>query len=90
VKPVYVFGGFGILSMAIGVVTGVWMLYLKFFEGVSLILTPLPLLSAMTFMIGILSVLMGLLAEMLVRTYFESQGRSAYDVRNLINFEASE
>ena len=44
----------------------------------------------MTFLVGIVSVLMGLLAEMMVRTYFESQGRSAYLVRDLINFETSE
>jgi dolichol-phosphate mannosyltransferase len=55
-----------------------------------MILTPLPLLSAMTFLVGILSILMGLLAEMLSRTYFESQGRSAYVVRELVNFPARE
>jgi hypothetical protein len=51
-----------------------------------MILTPLPLLTAMAFLVGILSILMGLVAEMLVRTYFESQGRSAYLVRELVNF----
>ncbi len=39
-----------------------------------------------SFLVGILSILMGLVAEMLVRTYFESQGRSAYLVRELVNF----
>src|SRR5262249_44487814 len=62
------------------------MLYLKFIKGVSMILTPLPLLTALTFLVGFMSLLMGLLAEMLVRTYFESQGRSAYHVRELTNF----
>ena len=62
------------------------VLYLKFAKGVSMILTPLPLLTALTFLVGIMSLLMGLLAEMLVRTYFESQDRSAYRVRELINF----
>ena len=51
-----------------------------------MILTPLPLLTALTFLVGFMSLLMGLLAEMLLRTYFESQGRSAYHVRELINF----
>ena len=41
----------------------------------------------MTFLVGFLSVLMGLLAEMMVRTYFESQQRAAYTVRKLINFD---
>lgn len=88
VNPIHIFGGFGILSIGISLIVASWMLYLKFVEGVSLILTPLPLLSVMTFLIGIISILMGLLAEMVVRTYFESQGRSAYDVRDLINFDS--
>ncbi len=63
------------------------MIYLKFVDGLSMILTPLPLLTAMTLLVGVLSILMGLLAEMLVRTYFESQGRSPYLVREFVNFE---
>jgi dolichol-phosphate mannosyltransferase len=51
-----------------------------------MILTPLPLLSAMTFLVGFMSLLMGLLAEMLSRTYFESQTKPPYDVRELVNF----
>jgi glycosyltransferase involved in cell wall biosynthesis len=86
VKPIYVFGGFGLFTLIISFLSAGTMLYLKFIKGVSMILTPLPLLTALTFLVGFMSLLMGLLAEMLVRTYFESQGRSAYRVRELINF----
>lgn len=86
VKPIYVFGGFGLVTLAVSFLSAATMLYLKFIKGVSMILTPLPLLTALTFLVGFMSLLMGLLAEMLVRTYFESQGRSAYRVRELINF----
>jgi glycosyltransferase involved in cell wall biosynthesis len=86
VKPIYVFGGFGLLTLALSFVSATAMFYLKFIKGLSMILTPLPLLTALTFLVGFMSLLMGLLAEMLVRTYFESQGRSAYRVRELINF----
>lgn len=86
VKPIYVFGGFGVLFCAAAGLFFLWMLYLKVFENASFILTPLPLLAAVTFMMGVVSILMGLLAEMLVRTYFESQNRPAYQVRRLINF----
>jgi glycosyltransferase involved in cell wall biosynthesis len=86
-KPIYVFGGFGLTSVMISFVTFMLMLYFKIFEQISMISTPLPLLTAMTFLVGIVSILMGLIAEMLVRTYFESQGRSAYLVRELIQFE---
>jgi glycosyltransferase involved in cell wall biosynthesis len=86
VKPIYVFGGFGIFSLAIGAFSAVLMICLKFFKGVSMISTPLPLLSAMTTLVGVMSILMGLLAEIMVRTYFESQQRPAYAVRQLVNF----
>jgi glycosyltransferase involved in cell wall biosynthesis len=86
VKPIYVFGGFGLFSFIISFISGTAVLYLKFVKGVSMISTPLPLLTALTFLVGFMSLLMGLLAEMLVRTYFESQGRSTYRVRELINF----
>jgi glycosyltransferase involved in cell wall biosynthesis len=86
VKPIYVFGGFGIFSLLLSALSTLYMLYLKVFEGISMILTPLPIVSTMTFLVGVMSILMGLLAEMLVRTYFESQQRPAYAVRDLINF----
>jgi glycosyltransferase involved in cell wall biosynthesis len=89
VKPIYVFGGFALFSFLLCAISTLYMFYLKVFEGTSFILTPLPLVSAMTFLVGFLSLLMGLLAEMVVRTYFESQQRAAYVVRELINFGES-
>ena len=59
---------------------------LRLFLHVSLIQTPLPLLSALLFLVGVMSILLGLIAEMMVRTYYESQGARAYLVRELINF----
>jgi glycosyltransferase involved in cell wall biosynthesis len=88
VKPIYIFGGFGIFSLFASFLSFVLMIYLRLVEGISMILTPLPLLTVMAFLIGNISILMGLIAEMLVRTYFESQGRSAYAVRELINFDS--
>jgi len=87
VKPIYLFGGFGMLSLATSVIAAAYMFYLKLFTGLSMILTPLPLVAALTFLVGIISILMGFLAEMLVRIYFESQGRAAYIVRGVINFD---
>jgi glycosyltransferase involved in cell wall biosynthesis len=87
VKPIYVFGGFGILSLAMAVLCAAYMIYLKLVEGISMILTPLPLLAALLVLVAVLSSLMGLLAEILVRTYFESQQRPAYLVARRINFD---
>ncbi len=86
VKPIYIFGGFAIGSFAVSLLAFSYMLYLKFADGLSMILTPLPLVVALSFMVGVMCILMGLLAEILVRTYFESQGRAAYVVRRTLNF----
>lgn len=88
-KPIYIFGGFGLFCIASSVASGAYMLVLKG-QGYSMILTPLPLLTAFLLMTGILSILMGLIAEMLVRTYFESQGRASYNIKELINFGSTE
>jgi glycosyltransferase involved in cell wall biosynthesis len=85
-KPIYVFGGFGLFTLFLSVISFGTMLYLKYVKGLSMILTPLPLLTALTFLVGFMSLLMGLLAEMLVRIYFDSEGRAPYQVRELINF----
>jgi dolichol-phosphate mannosyltransferase len=89
-KPIYVFGGFGILSLVFGAVSFMAMIVLKIVDNISMISTPLPLVTVMAVMTGISSILMGLLAEMLVRTYFESQQRTNYHVRERINFERAE
>jgi len=84
-KPIYVFGGFGLIGIAISFVAGLYALYLKFFAGISFISTPLPLLVVLTFVTGIMSILMGLIAEIIMRTYYESQGKQVYLVRETVN-----
>lgn len=83
-KPIYVFGGFGFLSILLGGLAGIWALALKLFEGTSLIQTPLPLLAVFLGAVGVLSILMGLLAEMQNRTYHESQGKAVYRVARIV------
>ena len=86
VKPIYVFGGFGLFCLLLAVFALGAALVNKFAFGVSLILTPLPLLSAMLVLVGFMSIFMGLLAEILARTYFESQNRRTYSVGTQFNF----
>ncbi len=88
VKPIYVFGGIGLVSLCLSFLSAIWMIWLKFFENTSMIETPLPLLVTMTLLVGIMCILLGLLAEMIVRTYFESQDRRAYLVRDTVNLES--
>jgi glycosyltransferase involved in cell wall biosynthesis len=84
-KPIYIFGGFGALWFMVATFSAAYMLYLKFFDNLSMIQTPLPLLLVMSIMMGVMSICMGLVAEIVVRTYFESQGKSIYHTRELIN-----
>lgn len=87
VKPIYVFGGVAAAFAFASAATFGYMIYLKIAEGVAMIQTPLPVLSAMLFLLSTITLLMGILAEILARTYFESQGRLPYSVRNTINFD---
>jgi glycosyltransferase involved in cell wall biosynthesis len=86
-KPLYVFGGFGMLAFLISLVAGIWALVLKFGYDVSFILTPLPIIAIVMLAISVQFFLMGLLAELLVRTYHESQDKAIYAVREKIGFE---
>ena len=86
-KPIYIFGGFGLTWFGVGALSFAYMLYLKFFDNLSMIQTPLPLLVVMSFMMGVMSILIGLVAEIVVRTYFESQDKRIYHAREMLNFD---
>ena len=88
-KPIYIFGTFGLLSFFVSFAATVWALVLKFTGKATLIQTPLPIIAVVMFAVGIQFLLMGLLAEMLVRTYHESQAKRIYAVREKIGFENS-
>ena len=85
----YLFGLVGLGSLAVSFLSGLFAIYLKFFAtpSRSFIETPMPLLCVMTAVTGVMCILMGLLAEMIVRTFYESQGKSVYMVRALRNVE---
>jgi glycosyltransferase involved in cell wall biosynthesis len=85
-KPIYVFGTFGMLAFAISLLAGLWALFLKLIHKADFIQTPLPILAIVMFAVGVQFLLMGLLAEMLVRTYHESQAKRIYAVREKIGF----
>lgn len=86
-KPLYVFGSFGLIAFLLSMVSGAWSIFLKIFHGTSFILTPLPLITIVMLAISVQFFLMGLLAELLVRTYHESQDKTIYAVREKIGFD---
>jgi glycosyltransferase involved in cell wall biosynthesis len=86
-KPIYVFGSFGMFAFAISLLAGLYAVFLKIFHRADFVQTPLPILTIVMFAVGVQFLLMGLLAEMLVRTYHESQAKAIYAVRERLGFK---
>ncbi|HLM55435.1 MAG TPA: glycosyltransferase family 2 protein [Pyrinomonadaceae bacterium] len=84
-KPIYVFGLFGFSSFIISLIAFVWAVLRKL-GGESFIRNPLFTITIVMFAVGVQFILMGLLAEMLVRTYHESQAKTIYVVRERVGF----
>jgi glycosyltransferase involved in cell wall biosynthesis len=84
-KPIYLFGGAGLVLMA---GSGLMLLYLfvrRLLEQISVLGSPLFQVAIVLMIMGFQSLLMGLIAELLVRTYYESQRKPTYRIRKIIN-----
>ena len=86
-KPLYLFGWAGALCLVVSFISLVFALYFRFVEGVHLNRMPLATLAMIMFAMGVQFIFMGLLAEMIVRTYHESQNKPTYLIRERINIE---
>ena len=89
-KPLYVFGWVGLLTIAFSLFCALLAFLMKFANWphhADFVQTPLPILAMVMLVLGIQFFLMGLLAEMQVRTYHESQSKAIYAVRERIGFE---
>lgn len=84
-RPMYIFGGFGFVLSLAAALSILVMAISGLFAGDLLWNTPWPLLAAFFAVMSIQSVLLGLMMEMLMRTYYESQGKGPYAVRRVIN-----
>jgi glycosyltransferase involved in cell wall biosynthesis len=84
-KPIYVFGGFGLLSWLCAGLAFAWAVYYKLRGLKDFVQTPLPLVGVMFTLVGALSLLMGLLAELVIRTYYESQNKRPYLIAEELN-----
>jgi dolichol-phosphate mannosyltransferase len=88
-KPLYMFGFAGMLTFGIAAVCAIFAFLMKFLSWphhADFIQTPLPVLTMVMLVLGVQFFFMGLLAEMLVRTYHESQQKQIYTVRERIGF----
>lgn len=80
-RPIHIFGLLGLLSILLGVGIGIYLTVIKFLYQAALAERPLLLFAILLVMVGVQLVTMGLLGEMVVRTYYESQNKPIYAVR---------
>jgi hypothetical protein len=80
-KPIHVFGKFGLFSIFLSFLSFAFAVYFKFWGDKSFVQTPLPILCAMFLMVGCLSILLGFLAEIAMRTWHEAANSPTYVVR---------
>jgi len=86
-KPMYIFGTFSLFCFLSAMAIFGLMVYLKYLGGKSFVETPLPTMSVLFLLIGVQSLLSGLISEVLMRTYFETQNKLPYVVERTCNFE---
>ena len=88
-KPLYLFGWAGLLTFAISFLSALLACLMKWASWphhADFVQTPLPVMAMVTLVLGVQLFLMGLLAEMLVRTYHESQAKPIYAIREKLGF----
>lgn len=86
-RPMHFFGGIGFIVFSLGILSGLVAIGLRFLIDLHLVETPLPVFSALFIIVGVQLVVMGILSEMLMRTYYESQQKTPYNIKEKINFE---
>ena len=86
-KPIYVFGGLGVMLLLVSTALGGYVLFEKISEGIWVHRNPLFTISITCFLMGMQSVGTGILAELLVRTYFESQAKTPYSIASRAGFD---
>jgi glycosyltransferase involved in cell wall biosynthesis len=87
-SPMRLFGKIGLVSILVGLLAGVTTIAMKIGGGVDMTGNPLLLLTVFAEFVGLQFIVLGMLGELGVRTYYESQGKTPYTIRELINFDA--
>jgi glycosyltransferase involved in cell wall biosynthesis len=84
-KPIYLFGGAGLVLILFSSALLLFLGVRRILISTSVLLSPIFPLAIMLLIMGFQSVLMGLIAELLVRTYYESQRKPTYRIRTTVN-----
>ena len=82
-KPIYLFGGVGLGLMLVSTIAFIALAIRRIVAGVSVLGSPWFQISVMMFILGFIAILLGLIAELLMRTYYESQAKPTYNVRKV-------
>lgn len=83
-KPIYLFGGVGSGLVGLSLLSVLVLVLRRIFLDEHLIRSPLLLMATMLFILGMQSIMMGLIAELLARTYHESQAKTTYTIRRVL------
>jgi glycosyltransferase involved in cell wall biosynthesis len=86
-RPMHFFGGIGFISFSLGVIAGLSAIVLKIMHMRDFVATPLPTFSALFLIVGVQLAVMGVLAEMIMRVYYETQNKETYLIKDKINFK---
>jgi glycosyltransferase involved in cell wall biosynthesis len=84
-KPIYLFGGGGIMLIAASILGILFLAVRKLVFQIEILSSPLFIISMLAALTGFQAILMGLIAELLVRTYHESQQKPTYTVRRVLS-----
>lgn len=82
-KPIYLFGSIGGGMILVGLALFVWLVIRKLVTTTGILTSPFFQISVMLFLLGFIAILMGLIAELLMRTYFESQHKKTYNIKEI-------
>lgn len=86
-RPMYFFGGVGFVSFFLGVLAGLASIILKLMEIRNIVDTPLPIFSALLLIIGVQFIGIGILAEIMIRVYYEGQKKPTYTIEDMFNIK---
>lgn len=86
-KPIYLYGGVALIVMLLSITSLAATVLMKYFTGMNMTGNPLLLLSSVLFLLGVILLLMGIQAEILIRIYHETEGKELYYVKETRNIK---
>ena len=86
-RPLYIFGVLGVGSVGFGIAAFLWMLWLKIIASKAFVETPLPLVTVLFILTGVLLMVLGVMSEFLSRIYHTGENKGLYSVKTTSGFQ---